>query len=142
MGSALIVIAWALPAVFGADRFTLIAVMLLSGLGNAFAGESVSKVWTQELFPTLLRATATGVTEAFTRAVAGLTALGTPAFALDHSRLFFGLLFGFMLLAAVIGLTWVPRLPKAPGFGQKPVSTAEPSPLADALPAEPTVSAA
>jgi hypothetical protein len=104
--------------------------MLLSGPGNAFAGESVYKVWTQELFPTLLRATATGVTMAFTRAVAGLAALGTPAFALSHTRLFFGLLFGFMLLAAVIGLAWVPRPPKAPGFGQKPVSTAEPSPLA------------
>ncbi|MFE1835664.1 MFS transporter [Streptomyces sviceus] len=142
VGSALIVIAWTLPAVFGADRFTLIAVMLLSGLGNAFAGESVYKVWTQELFPTLLRATATGVTMAFTRAVAGLAALGTPAFALGHTRLFFGLLFGFMLVAAVIGLAWVPRLPKTPGPGQNPVSMPEPPPLADALPTEPTASAA
>lgn len=30
-------------------------------------GESVYKVWTQELFPTLLRSTATGLTMAFTR---------------------------------------------------------------------------
>jgi inositol transporter-like SP family MFS transporter len=79
---------------------------------------------------------------AFTRAVAGLAALGTPAFALGHTRLFFGLLFGFMLVAAVIGLAWVPRLPKTPGPGQNPVSMPEPPPLADALPTEPTASAA
>ncbi|MER5180971.1 MFS transporter [Streptomyces sp. NPDC002896] len=112
-GTALIVIAWALPALLGPSKFTLVAALLLSGLGNSFAGESIYKVWSQELFPTLLRATAGGVTMAFTRAVAGLAALGTPAFALGHTRLFFGLLFGFMVVAAVIGLVWVPRLPKA-----------------------------
>ncbi|MFE9029592.1 MFS transporter [Streptomyces iakyrus] len=112
-GSGLIVLAWALPAVLGPSRFTLVAVMLLSGLGNSFAGEAVYKVWSQELFPTLLRATAQGVTMAFTRAVAGLAALGTPAFALGHTRLMFAVLFGLALAAAVIGLVWVPRLPSA-----------------------------
>ncbi|WP_239157640.1 MFS transporter [Streptomyces sp. SID13726] len=111
-GSALIVVAWALPALVGPTRFALVAAMLISGLGNAFAGESVYKIWSQELFPTLLRATATGVTMAFTRGVAGLAALGTPALALGHTRLFFGLLFGVTLVAAVIGLAWVPRLPR------------------------------
>ncbi|MFF1301921.1 MFS transporter [Streptomyces sp. NPDC058307] len=113
-GSALLVIAWALPALLGPNKFTLVAVMLISGLGNAFAGDSIYRVWSQELFPTLLRATASGVTMAFTRAIAGLVALGTPAFALGHTRLFFGMLFGFMVISAVIGLVWVPQLPKAP----------------------------
>lgn len=126
-GSALIVIAWALPALLGPSKFTLVAVMLVSGLGNAFAGESIYKVWTQELFPTLLRATAGGVTMAFTRTVAGLAALGTPAFALSHTRLMFGVLFGLMLVAAVIGLAWVPRLPKAPQPAE-PVELNAPAP--------------
>ncbi|WNM32617.1 hypothetical protein RKE30_20455 [Streptomyces sp. Li-HN-5-11] len=39
---------------------------------------------------------------------------------MGHTRLFFGLLFGFMLLAAVIGLAWVPRLPKAPARNSTP----------------------
>ncbi|MGI5423490.1 MFS transporter [Streptomyces sp. CA-179760] len=78
VGSGLIVLAWALPALLGPGKVALVAVMLLSGLGNSFAGEAVYKVWSQELFPTLLRATAQGVTMAFTRAVAGLAALGTP----------------------------------------------------------------
>ncbi|MEU2289160.1 MFS transporter [Streptomyces sp. NPDC013178] len=140
VGSASIVLAWALPALLGANRFTLIAVMLLSGLGNSFAGESVYKVWTQELFPTLLRATATGVTMAFTRAVAGLAALGTPAFALGHTRLFFGLLFGFMLVAAVIGLAWVPRLPQAPHPGRQAAPKARRRTLADCRPTEASAS--
>ncbi|BBC31130.1 Transporter [Streptomyces graminofaciens] len=122
-GTALIVIAWALPALFGPGRFTLVAVMLISGLGNSFAGESIYKIWSQELFPTLLRATATGVTMAFTRAFAGLAALGTPAFALGHTRLFFGLLLGVTSVSAVIGLVWVPRLPRA----AQPEEPAEPS---------------
>ncbi|MER6492874.1 MFS transporter [Streptomyces griseorubiginosus] len=113
VGSGLIVLAWALPALLGPSKFTLVAVVLISGLGNSFAGEAVYKVWSQELFPTLLRATAQGVTMAFTRAVAGLAALGTPAFALGHTRLFFGLLFALMLVAAFIGLALVPRPPKA-----------------------------
>jgi MFS transporter, SP family, inositol transporter len=112
-GSGLIVVAWAVPALLGPSRSALVAVMFLSGLGNSFAGEAVYKVWSQELFPTLLRATAQGVTMAFTRAVAGLAALGTPALALGHPRLLFGALFGLTLIAAVIGLAWVPRLPRA-----------------------------
>ncbi|MFE8958597.1 MFS transporter [Streptomyces iakyrus] len=123
-GSGLIVLAWALPAVLGPSRFTLVAVMLLSGLGNSFAGEAVYKVWSQELFPTLLRATAQGVTMAFTRAVAGLAALGTPAFALEHTRPMFAVLFGLALAAAVIGLVWVPRLPSAHRPEPTPLGTA------------------
>ncbi|GAA3829134.1 MFS transporter [Streptomyces phyllanthi] len=123
-GTALIVIAWALPALLGPGKFTLVAVMLVSGLGNSFAGESIYKVWSQELFPTLLRATAGGVTMAFTRGVAGLAALGTPAFALGHTRLFFGLLLGFTVVAAVVGMVWVPRLPKAT---HQPEEPADPS---------------
>ncbi|MGW1675500.1 MFS transporter [Streptomyces sp. NPDC002324] len=124
-GTALIVLAWALPALLGPGRFTLVAVMLLSGLGNAFAGESVYKIWSQELFPTLLRATATGVTMAFTRTLAGLAALGTPALALGHTRLFFGLLLGVTVASAVIGLVWVPRLPRAPR-PEEPADTPRP----------------
>lgn len=84
---------------------------------NSFAGESIYKVWSQELFPTLLRATAGGLTTAFARGLAGLVALGTPTFALGlalgHARLFLGLLLGFTVVAGVTGLVRVPRLPKA-----------------------------
>lgn len=127
VGTALVIIAWALPALLGPDKFTLVAVMFISGLGNSFAGDSIYKVWSQELFPTLLRATAQGVTMAFTRAVAGLAALGTPAFALGHTQLFFGLLLALTLIAALIGLAWVPRLSTA-SPPEEPMSPNTPAP--------------
>jgi inositol transporter-like SP family MFS transporter len=119
-GTALMLVAWALPVLFGPTRFTLVAVLLLSGLGNAFAGESIYKVWSQELVPTLLRSTSSGVTMAFTRVIAGLAAFVTPAVAAADPRLLFVLLLGFTLVAAVIGLAWVPRLPKAETFERPP----------------------
>ncbi|MDX3053371.1 MFS transporter, partial [Streptomyces scabiei] len=136
-GTALIVVAWALPALLGPGRFTLVAVMLVSGLGNSFAGESVYKIWSQELFPTLLRATATGVTMAFTRALAGLAALGTPAFALGHTRLFFGLLLGVTAVSAVIGLVWVPRLPAVSPAGPLNTSPGPRDPSPSLMPPSP-----
>lgn len=120
-GSALIVIAWALPTFFGPSQFTLVAVLLVSGLGNAFAGESIYKVWSQELVPTLLRSTSSGMTMAFTRVIAGLAAFGTPALAAANPRLLFGLIFGFTVIATVIGLFWVPRLVNARELEQLPV---------------------
>ncbi|GAA4617003.1 MFS transporter [Saccharopolyspora hordei] len=112
-GSTLILVAWALPALFGADRFTLIAVLLLSGLGNAFCGEGMYKVWSQELVPTLLRTTASGLTTAFARVVAALAAFGTPTLAQANPALLFWLLLTSTAVACAIGLFWVPRLPKA-----------------------------
>ncbi|OXM60976.1 MFS transporter [Amycolatopsis vastitatis] len=131
-GSVLILVAWALPALFGPSRFTLVAVLLVSGLGNAFAGESIYKVWSQELVPTLLRSTSSGVTMAFTRVIAGLAAFGTPALAAANPRLLFWLLFGFTLLATVIGLFWVPRLPKATDLERVPVDVPHDTPKAAA----------
>jgi inositol transporter-like SP family MFS transporter len=123
-GSLLIVVAWALPVVFGPNRFTLVAVLLLSGLGNAFAGESIYKVWSQELVPTLLRTTAGGLTMAFARVLAALAAFVTPTLALAQPGLLFGLLLVFTVIATVIGLFWIPRLARADQLEHVPVGDA------------------
>jgi inositol transporter-like SP family MFS transporter len=121
-GSALVVVAWALPVVLGPTRFALVAVLLLSGLGNAFCGEAIYKVWSQELVPTLLRTTAGGLTMAFARVIAALAAFVTPALAVAQPGLLFGLLLGFTVLSAAIGVFWVPRLPRADELEQVPVT--------------------
>ncbi|KAA5835088.1 MFS transporter [Saccharopolyspora hirsuta] len=126
-GSALILVAWALPALFGANRFTLVAVLLLSGLGNAFCGEGIYKVWSQELIPTLLRTTATGLTIAFARVIAAFAAFVTPAIALANPALLFWLLLAFTAAANAIGLFWVPRLPKARELEDVPVGGGAPA---------------
>lgn len=135
-GSTLILLAWALPALFGANRFTLVAVLLLSGLGNAFCGEGIYKVWSQELVPTLLRTTAGGLTIAFARVVAALAAFVTPTIALADPALLFWLLFALTAVANAIGLFWVPRLPKARDLETVPVAADDgPAEKADGAPA-------
>ena len=129
-GSILTVIACTLPVVLGPTQFALVALMLLSGLGNSFCGETMYKVWAQELVPTLLRSTAgAGVTIAFTRVVAALAAFGTPALALTNPQQPrpFGLILAFTVVAAVIGLFCIPRLPTAAELEDVPV-------IADATP--------
>ncbi|GAB3696929.1 MFS transporter [Saccharopolyspora tripterygii] len=112
-GSVLIVLAWLVPLVLGFSEFSLLATLLLSGLGNSFAGETIYKVWSQESFPTLLRGTAQGITIAFGRVVAALVGFGTPALAAASPGLTFAGVAVLAVLAGGIGLLWIPRLPGA-----------------------------
>jgi MFS transporter, SP family, inositol transporter len=66
---------------------------MLVGMGAAFSGETIYKVWSQEMVPTLLRSTAQGVTIAFARITAALFALS--------------------VVSGLMGLFWITRLPKA-----------------------------
>ena len=50
---------------FGVSVWTLVAWQALGGVGGAFAGEPMWKIWSQELFPCLLRASAQGATTFF-----------------------------------------------------------------------------
>ena len=112
-GTIINVLAFASPFVLGPSSMSLTILFVLFGVGAAFAGEAMYKVWSQELFPTLLRSTAQGVTLAFARTVAALFAFGTPAIAVASPQLLFGLLFAFAVVSGLIGLFWIPRLPKA-----------------------------
>jgi inositol transporter-like SP family MFS transporter len=112
-GTIINVIAFASPFVLGPSSTSLTILFVLFGVGAAFAGEAMYKVWSQELFPTLLRSTAQGVTLAFARTVAALFAFGTPAIAVASPQLLFGLLVAFAIVSGLIGLFWIPRLPKA-----------------------------
>ena len=112
-GTVINMIAFAIPLVFGPTIPALLATNIGFGIGVGFAGESIYKVWSQELFPTLLRSTAQGVTLAFARVVAGLFAFITPGLAVSNSPVLFGLLFAFAVIAGLIGLFWIPKLPTA-----------------------------
>jgi inositol transporter-like SP family MFS transporter len=78
LGGLLAVAGQAVPAIFGVNVVSLATWQILQGVGGAFAGESMWKVWSQELFPTLLRSTAQGAATFFTRMLAAVCALGTP----------------------------------------------------------------
>lgn len=77
-GAVLSIAAWTLPLVFGFKPWVLLVLAIMYAMGGAIAGEPMWKVWSQELFPTMLRSTAQGISTAFTRVVAALVALWTP----------------------------------------------------------------
>ncbi|WP_219418978.1 MFS transporter [Pseudonocardia nigra] len=90
-GAVLLCGGTAVPLVFGISLTTLIIMALASGLGGPFAGEAIYKVWSQELFPTLLRGSAQGITIAFTRILAAAFAFVTPAIAAANASALIGI---------------------------------------------------
>jgi len=67
-----------IPALFGFTFATMIIYTALNGIGGAFAFEGIMKVWTQESFPTMVRATAQGTILAVARFAAAILATFTP----------------------------------------------------------------
>ena len=112
VGGILYILAQALPLVFGVSVWTLVAWQALGGIGGAFAGEPMWKIWSQELFPTLLRSSAQGVTTFFTRVLASVVALWTPLLIAVGPTLLFGFLTVCVLFTTALGWFWIRRMPK------------------------------
>lgn len=111
--AALSLVAFLLPAVLGVTVMTLVVFGVLYSIGGAVAGEPMYKVWSQELFPTAQRATAQGITIAFTRAVAAIVALFTPRLIDAGASIVFYVMAGTSIVAFAIGLLWIARMPRA-----------------------------
>jgi MFS transporter, SP family, inositol transporter len=106
-------VGFSLPLIFGATPISLGGNLLLFGVGSGFAGESIYRVWSQEVFPTLLRASAQGITLAVARTLAAVFAVVTPTLAVASPATLYGVLAGCAIASSVIGYVWVFRLPKA-----------------------------
>lgn len=88
------------PAIFGFSIVTLTMIYVGAAIGGSFAFEAIMKVWTQESFPTLLRASAQGGIIAVARLVAAGVALVTPLL-LGAAQLMYG------VLAAVVAVGYL-----------------------------------
>lgn len=113
IGLALSLIGFLIPVLAGVSVSTLVAMGVFYALGGAIAGEPMFKVWAQELFPTLHRSTAQGIAIAATRVVAAVVALFTPMIITAGASSMFVLLIVTTVVAGLIGLLWIPRLPRA-----------------------------
>ncbi|MFC6357166.1 MFS transporter [Luethyella okanaganae] len=90
-GSIGVVVANLVPIVFGFSLPTLIISTVATVFFSAFCGETIMKVWTQESFPTMLRATAQGTVYAVSRfATAGLNIVTPTLVLLNPSALYIG----------------------------------------------------
>ncbi|MFT3969885.1 MAG: hypothetical protein QM695_06300 [Micropruina sp.] len=87
----------------------MVALIVLYGLSNVFAGEAIYKVWSQLLLPADVRSTAVGVTYAVARAGAAAFLLVVPAIAETNGGVLLGILAGCLVGSGLVGMLIIGR---------------------------------
>jgi len=91
--------------------FTITTVVLnivLFAVSAALSGEAFYKVFSQELFPTLLRGTAQGFTFGVARTILGIWSFFVPALAHTDIKVVAGLLTLFLAISGFVGFFFMP----------------------------------
>ena len=109
VGAVLNVAAVAQLLIFPFNTVTAIALVSLFGIGAALAGEPFYKTWSQELFPTMLRTTAQGLTFGLARFVLGFWSFLVPVLASLSIRPVALILMIFLLISGVVGFLFMPN---------------------------------
>ncbi len=86
----------------------LIHVTLMA-VGGGFGAQSFFQLWSAEMFPTLVRSTAQGVTFAIVRVGLGIWSFFVPALASTGFTTLAWILTGFLAASGLIGFIWAPR---------------------------------
>ncbi len=81
----------------------------LMAIGGGFGAQSFFQLWSSELFPTLVRSTAQGVTFAIVRIGLGVWSFFVPVLTSTGFHTLAWILTGFLVASGVIGLLWAPR---------------------------------
>lgn len=127
-GSALQLVAYGIYLFLPFTIPTVIINIVLYGVGAALAGDAMYKVFSQELFPTMLRSSAQGFTFGIARFGLGVWSFFVPVLATAGIKPVAGLLSAFIIIGGLIGLIWMPRTAGRPleeieGTPASPVST-------------------
>lgn len=108
--SALMQIAgMALLAIFPLTLPVAILYIFLLQFGGGFGAQSFFQLWSAELFPTLARSTAQGVTFAFVRIGLGCWSFFVPLLTSTGVHTLALILVGFLVASAAVGIIWAPR---------------------------------
>jgi MFS transporter, SP family, inositol transporter len=105
----LIFVFYPLSGAAGLNILASIANIILFGIGAALAGEPFYKVWSQELFPTMLRTTAQGLTFAVARTCLGIWSFFVPVIAEAGFEGVALILVIFLTISGVVGLLFMPN---------------------------------
>lgn len=108
VGAVMQVVAYGLFLIFPFSIPVVVANIVLFSAGAALAGEAFYKVFSQELFPTLLRGTAQGFTFGAARIVLGIWSFFVPALANADISHVAGLLTLFLLISGGVGFLFMP----------------------------------
>src|SRR5918993_1279444 len=115
VGSACQIVAFVIFVFYplsGPTGFNVVASfanIILFGIGAAIAGEPHYKTWSQEVFPTMLRTTAQGVTFAFARTCLGIWSFFVPVIAATGFEVVALILVIFLSISGVVGLLFMPN---------------------------------
>lgn len=108
--SALIqVVGMALLAIFPLTTPVAMAYLVLVWFGSGFGAQSFFQLWSSELFPTLLRSTAQGLTFAIVRIFLGVWSFFVPLLTSTGFTTLAWILTGFLVVSGLIGVIWAPR---------------------------------
>src|SRR5918998_5736208 len=109
VGAVMNVVALAQLLILPFNTATAIALIALFGIGAALAGEPFYKTWSQELFPTMLRTTAQGLTFGVARLLLGIWSLFVPVLAELSIRPVALILTIFLTISGVVGYFFMPN---------------------------------
>jgi MFS transporter, SP family, inositol transporter len=109
VGAVVNVVALGQLLIFPFNTATAIALVGLFGIGAALAGEPFYKTWSQELFPTMLRTTAQGLTFGVARLLLGIWSFFVPVLASLSIRPVALMLMIFLLISGVVGFVFMPN---------------------------------
>jgi inositol transporter-like SP family MFS transporter len=107
-GAIMQIVAYGLFLVLPFNIPTIITNILLFAAGGALAGEAFYKVFSQELFPTLLRGTAQGITFGVARTLLGIWSFFVPALAKTGMGPVAALLTLFLVISGAVGFFFMP----------------------------------
>ncbi len=108
IGAVMQIAAFAAYLIFPFNIPIILLNIVLFGIGSALAGEAVYKTVSQELFPTMLRGTAQGITFGFARLLLGIWSFFVPVLAATGIRPVAALLALFLAVSGVVGFFWMP----------------------------------
>jgi inositol transporter-like SP family MFS transporter len=101
--------AFALAVIFPFVTPVAITLIVLFGFGGALAGEPFYKTWSQELFPTMLRTTAQGLTFGVARLCLGIWSFFVPVLASLSIKPVALILMIFLIISGVVGFFFMPN---------------------------------
>jgi inositol transporter-like SP family MFS transporter len=107
--AAIQVVGMSLLAIFPLTRGVALAYLVLVWFGSGFGAQSFFQLWSAELFPTLIRSTAQGLTFAVVRISLGLWSFFVPLLTATGFHRLAWILTGFLVVSGVTGTVWAPR---------------------------------
>lgn len=102
-GAVMMSCGYFVPVLLNFSPLSWFCCLLFTNIGTGFAFEGIMKVWAQESFPTMLRATAQGVIVGVARLTCGLLAFVTPVLLSAGPMVLYCLLTAIVVVGMVIG---------------------------------------